>query len=168
MDVSYIKMILEHRLEILTEKLVEASSNEEKDMLTNHIAEVIKELDNISDNVKEDIKTGESECTILDKDGKKTIKKIETHYFDCACHLSEHTMRFVYDPEYNELYSEIYLTKDRFFTRVWHAIKHIFGYQCRYGSFGCWTLDDNDTERLITLLNRKNNKDSKESKGDQK
>lgn len=149
-------MILEDRLAILAKKLAEPSSDEEKDMLWNSIDALIKELDNISG--KKDIKTGESECTIFDKDGKKTIKKIETHYFDCACHLSEHTLRFVYDPEYNELYSEVYLTKDRFFTRVWHAIKHIFGYQCRYGSFGCWTMDDDDAERLITLLNRKKNK----------
>jgi hypothetical protein len=80
---------------------------------------------------------------------------METEYFDCKCMSSEHTLRFVYDPDDNELYTEVHLSQYRnVFVRVWVAIKYIFGFKSKYGHWDCWLLKEKDCERLINLTQK--------------
>lgn len=85
---------------------------------------------------------------------KKTMSKLETHYFECACSSPEHTLRFVLDktPSEPELYLEVYLHERPFFSRLWYGLKYIFGFKCRYGAWDCWTLSPEDPGRLRNLL----------------
>lgn len=79
----------------------------------------------------------------------------ETQYFECSCFSPEHTLRFSYDPEDNELHTHIFLNQYRnVFKRVWVAIRYVFGYKCRYGEWDCWILKPEDVHRLKALLNR--------------
>lgn len=85
----------------------------------------------------------------------KPLPPMTTHYFDCKCSSSEHTLRFVYDPLENEIYTEVFLDQNRgFFKRIWVAIKYIFGYKCQYGHFDCWLMKEEDCAGLIELLKK--------------
>lgn len=76
-------------------------------------------------------------------------------YFDCKCLSSEHTLRFVYDPEDNELYTEVFLSQYRnIFMRIWVAFRYVFGYRCKYGHWDCWLLKAEDCQRLINLTKK--------------
>lgn len=86
---------------------------------------------------------------------------MKTEYFDCKCFSDEHTLKFMLDdgkanngfPEYEpELFCGVFLEDTGFFQRVWQSIKYIFGYKCRYGHFGNWTLRLEDVDRLEELL----------------
>jgi len=80
---------------------------------------------------------------------------MQSHYFDCQCSSPEHTLRFVYDPEYNELYTEIFLCQNRnIFQRIWVAIKYVFGFKCQYGHWDCWMLRQEDCSRLLLLVDK--------------
>ena len=80
---------------------------------------------------------------------------METSYYECQCESPEHTLRFVYDPDENELYTEVHLTQYRnVFKTIWVAIKYIFGYKCRYGHFDCWMLKNEDCKGIKELLNK--------------
>lgn len=78
-----------------------------------------------------------------------------SHYFECKCGSSEHTVRFVLDEEENELYVDIFLNQYRnIFQRIWVAIKYVFGYECKNVHWDGWILRDNDVVRLESLLKR--------------
>ncbi len=72
-----------------------------------------------------------------------------THYFECRCGSTEHTIRFTLDKEDNELHTDIYLNQWRpLWKRIWVGIKYIFGYKCKYGDWDCWILNKDDAKRL--------------------
>ena len=73
-------------------------------------------------------------------------------YLECACYSSEHTLRFIYDQEENELYTEVHLNSYGFVKRLLIAIKYIFGYQSKYGSFDCFIMNPKDRKKLIKIL----------------
>jgi len=88
-----------------------------------------------------------------------------TYFFECYCYHSEHTVKFVLDKGYYELdtgeESErkeprlsiyVFLSTRGFFHRLWKGIKYIFGYKCRYGHFGNWTLHEDDLEKLENMV----------------
>lgn len=83
-----------------------------------------------------------------------------THYFDCQCGSSEHTLRFIVDIESTphgdpELYTEVYLNQyRRWYKRLWVAIKYLFGYHCRYGHWDCWILNPDDAQRLKDMCDK--------------
>lgn len=80
---------------------------------------------------------------------------MEVQYYECACFSPEHTLRFVFDPEDKEIYTEVYLNHyQNFFKRIWIAIKYVFGYQCKYGHFDCFIMRSDDAQRLIGLLTK--------------
>jgi len=88
---------------------------------------------------------------------------MKTEYFDCICSSAEHTLRFCYfkpnkESKFRddaELYAEVHLNQYRsFWTRVWVAIKYVFGYECQYGHWDVWTLDRKDCERLRDLVDK--------------
>jgi hypothetical protein len=80
---------------------------------------------------------------------------MEKQWFDCACAWPEHTLRFVYDPDEGDLWTEVHLTHDVWWKRLWTAVRHVFGYKCKYGCYDCWLMKDEDVDRLIDLLQRK-------------
>jgi hypothetical protein len=83
------------------------------------------------------------------------LEPLEPQYFDCACYSSEHTLKFTWDDEDNEIYTEVFLRQYRnFFKRIWIAIKYIFGYKCRYGHWDCFVLQNKDAQRLKCLLDK--------------
>ncbi len=80
---------------------------------------------------------------------------MNTEFFECACHSDEHTLKFSYDPEDNELYTSVYLNQYRnIFRRVWVAIKYVFGYRCKYGHWDCFIMQPKDAGRLRAFLDR--------------
>lgn len=83
------------------------------------------------------------------------IEPLETQHFDCACHSPEHTLRFAWDDEDNEIYTEVYLRQYRnFFKRMWVAIKYVFGYTCKYGHWDCFIMQPKDAQRLKDMLGK--------------
>lgn len=73
--------------------------------------------------------------------------------FVCACYNVEHQIIFTYDPEWDEIYASVYLRPDNFFKRIKNAVKYIFGHRSRYGDFDEFIFNNNDIERLKTVLN---------------
>lgn len=57
-----------------------------------------------------------------------------------------------YPPEY---YISVHLSNSGgFFSRLWQAIKYVFGYRSRYGDFGCINQTPKDADKLIEFLQR--------------
>lgn len=56
-------------------------------------------------------------------------------YIGCNCNSLDHTMRFAwFEDEPDTMYVETFIiTYDRWYKRVWTAIKYVFGYRSRYG-----------------------------------
>ena len=81
---------------------------------------------------------------------------MKSQYFDCACHSSNHTIRFdlsIEDNEFPDLYLSVQLNRWRnIFSRIWIAIRYIFGYECKYGHWDTWLLNHDDVSRLRELL----------------
>lgn len=76
-----------------------------------------------------------------------------SHYFECQCGGAEHTLRFVLNKEDDELYTSIFLNDwQRWYKRLWVAVKYVFGYKCKYGHWDCWILRRDDAERLHSML----------------
>ena len=77
-----------------------------------------------------------------------------THYFECACGSSEHTIRFILNKEDKELYTEVYLNQWRpLWKRLLVGIKYMLGYKCKYGEWDCWVMSADDAERLRDMCN---------------
>ena len=50
-------------------------------------------------------------------------------YIECECGTPEHNLRFTWDPEWEELFVEVFLSGHYgFFKRLWFGIKYIFGF----------------------------------------
>lgn len=81
---------------------------------------------------------------------------MESKYFECKCHSSDHTIRFVIDDEDDEIYVEVQLNRTKnVFQRIWAALKYICGHECRYGHWDCTLLKDEDREELIKILEKR-------------
>lgn len=78
-------------------------------------------------------------------------------YFDCKCSDCGHVIRFVYDKEENEVYTEVQLVSGGFFHRLKYAFKYLFKLNCKYGAWDCTILKDEDIPRLIQLLQKAEN-----------
>lgn len=78
---------------------------------------------------------------------------MESTFFECQCTSSEHTLKFIYDEENKELYTEIYLGQYRnIVRRIFVAIKYVLGYKCKYGDFDCFMFKSSDVKKLQKLL----------------
>jgi hypothetical protein len=78
--------------------------------------------------------------------------KMQTTYYTCECHSSEHTLRFDYDPIDGELYTTAYLHAYRpWYQRLWLAVKYVFGRNRNFGDFDCWSLNPSDRDRFLAL-----------------
>lgn len=80
--------------------------------------------------------------------------EIKTKYVKCSCSTPEHDIRF--DMDYNEpldVWMGIYLNQYyNFFQRVWVALKYIFGTHQTYGHFDTTSLDIQQADEIIKIL----------------
>jgi len=81
-----------------------------------------------------------------------SYEPIESHYFECACHSMDHTLRFTFDKEDHLIYAEAFLQDRHWYERIWLGLKYFFGYKTRHGQFGEWIMKDVDAERLRSML----------------
>mgnify|MGYP001344531591 CR=1 FL=1 len=78
-----------------------------------------------------------------------------TYFFECQCGSDEHTLRFTYDKEEHEIYTSIFLCDwQRWYKRLWVALKYALGYKCKYGHWDNWIMEDKDVGRLKELIGR--------------
>ena len=82
------------------------------------------------------------------------MKKDDELFLLCGCHSMEHQIFISYDDELKANFIQIHLSKHRFFKRLWHGLKYIFGYQCRCGAFEEFILEDEGKKALIEHLNK--------------
>ena len=86
----------------------------------------------------------------MDQEGNN-IMLDGTHFFECRCGSSEHTLRFTLDkgPDDPGIYTSIFLNDWKsFWKRLIMGIKYIFGYKSRCGHWDCWLMKRGDVERL--------------------
>lgn len=77
------------------------------------------------------------------------------HTIRCICNHPEHQVTLSYDPrdvQYAQLYLCFYLSPLSLPTRIWTAIKYIFGHRSRYGDFGEIVLDYYKVVKLQRFL----------------
>ncbi len=80
---------------------------------------------------------------------------MHTEFFECACFSDEHTLKFKYDPDENELFTSVYLNQYRnIWKRFWVALKYLCGYRSKYGHWDCFILRPEDALRLRNLADR--------------
>jgi len=74
-------------------------------------------------------------------------------YIECCCASPEHVIRFISDPENNEVYIEVQLCGYKnFIERTWSAIRYIFGYECKYGHWDGALLQEAEIKNLENLI----------------
>jgi hypothetical protein len=72
----------------------------------------------------------------------------------CDCGRMEHAVHFSYfpDEEWPELWFQFHLVHRGFFSRIWPAVRYVFGYRCRYGEWDTLTMDPGDARDLAKFL----------------
>jgi len=78
-------------------------------------------------------------------------------YFECECSDCGHVLRFIYDEEHNEIYTEVQLVSGGFWARVKNAIRYMFKLNLKYGAWDCTMIRKEDVPRLIELLQKVEN-----------
>lgn len=80
---------------------------------------------------------------------------MEHELFVCSCGDLEHQMVVSYFDDEPELYVSTHLCKYGFLTRLWIAIRYVFGKQSIYGAFEETVLEEKDVIRLNELLTQR-------------
>ena len=70
----------------------------------------------------------------------------------CKCDNVEHQLVFRWFADEEMVYMTTHLYKLPFWKRLWHGIKYIFGYKCRYGDFDEFIFNKNDVEKLEKIV----------------
>lgn len=71
----------------------------------------------------------------------------------CDCSSAEHQIIVSWDNADNEVYVQVHLANwYGFWRRLWHAIRYVFGYQCRYGAFDEVVLRREDADNLQKVV----------------
>ena len=71
----------------------------------------------------------------------------------CDCSSAEHQLIVSWDNDDNEVYVRVHLANCYgFWRRLWHALKYVFGYKCRYGAFDEIILRKEDSENLQKVV----------------
>lgn len=74
-------------------------------------------------------------------------------HINCDCMSPEHTLRYIWDAEDKQLYTDIYLNSyQSFFKRFVIAIKYLFGHKCKYGMFDCTMINEEQFNNLYIFL----------------
>jgi len=83
------------------------------------------------------------------------MKRGEIRYLECACTSSEHVVRVcIEDDEFYPMFISVQLSGGSFFRRLWEAVRHLLGYDCKYGHWD-EVLLNRDGIRRLQLLCRK-------------
>lgn len=83
---------------------------------------------------------------------------MKNHFVVCSCNSSEHTLRFIYDKEEDELYTEVQLSQHKsIIKRIVAAVKYIFGHTSKYGVWDCTIVDKSEAAKLRFFLNSSKN-----------
>lgn len=70
----------------------------------------------------------------------------------CSCSSEEHQIIIRYDHDDKLAYVHTHLFNSRnFFSRLWHGLKYITGYHCRYGHWDEFILDERHAPKLKEL-----------------
>lgn len=78
---------------------------------------------------------------------------MEREIFVCSCGSLEHQVSFWWDEEAKTLYCEPHLvTHNSFFKRMWVAIKYVFGYTSRFGTWDSTIFEQDDLVKLNAFL----------------
>lgn len=78
-----------------------------------------------------------------------------TYFFECACGMTEHVLKFTLDIEDREIYTSVFLeARLPWYRRLWSALKYVFGYKCEYGHFGTWIMEEEDVGRFKEMLTK--------------
>jgi hypothetical protein len=78
--------------------------------------------------------------------------------FICACHNTEHQLVVSYDEDeiderkYPMVYIHTHLAKRPFWQRVNYGLKYIFGYQCKYGAFDEFIINQDDVDGIEKII----------------
>lgn len=83
------------------------------------------------------------------------MKYSEDELFICECCDVNHQFVVTHFDDEDEIFISIKLTRGRFFERIWHAIKYVFGLPCKYGDFEEVILGTDSMKRLADILNKK-------------
>lgn len=91
---------------------------------------------------------------------RQKLEYAKTELFECQCTSDNHVFKFTLD-EYSgdieelELWLSVYLFQYRpWWTRVWVALKYVFGCNCDYGHWDTCQVRDCDVDRLMALLQK--------------
>jgi len=79
----------------------------------------------------------------------------------CACGSPEHQGIFwsIKDvaPDCDIIYVEFHLAKRPFFTRIWYAIRYVFGYTSKFGAWDEFIFNKLELEKLKNFLDSTKN-----------
>lgn len=78
-----------------------------------------------------------------------------SHFIECQCGSDEHVLRFTLsvDEDEQEIYTSVFLNQwESWYKRVWHAIKYVFGYKCKYGDWDCTILGETEVDQLQKMI----------------
>jgi len=78
-----------------------------------------------------------------------------SHFIECRCGSDEHTIRFTLSIEDDdpEIYTSVFLNHwQPWYYRIWHAIKYIFGYKCKYGDWDCTLMGETEVDQLQKMI----------------
>ena len=78
----------------------------------------------------------------------------ESKFIVCECFSLEHLVCLSYFEGDDEAYIHIHLAQETFWTRVWHALKYIFGYRCRYGDFDEFLIGPKNVTQFKQFFDR--------------
>ena len=84
------------------------------------------------------------------------MKDLETLYLECDCGDAAHLIKFTFVAEdYEDPY--VYMAtqmspRHRWYTRIWLAVRYIFGGQSRFGYWECTSLDCEKLKALNTFI----------------
>ena len=89
----------------------------------------------------------------------KNDKGMEQQLFVCDCGDVSHQFIVSWypdDEDWNDLiYFTVHLSQSyNFWKRLWHGIKYIFGFKCRFGAFDEILVNKEDAKRLRDELDK--------------
>ena len=86
---------------------------------------------------------------------KKEERKIEELVI-CQCHNAEHQLMFraedIDETGEKWVFVDFHLCPIPFWKRLWHGLKYIFGYRCKYGDFDEVVLSKEHADKLQRVV----------------
>ena len=80
------------------------------------------------------------------------------YYYECQCHSDEHRIIWWMDDgrdiDWEPMLGFSVFLPDypKFWSRIWNAIKYIFGYKSKYGHFDSFLMKPEDIDNMVSML----------------